>query len=93
LNGEERTSSDRESHIAVTEWNEGSAELHKSGLRKMEIDGELRRLQLKYARAYSELHHHERDCEICQFASRIARPYSASHSKIFDQLSSLVEVL
>jgi hypothetical protein len=78
--------------MAVTECNEGSAELHNSGLSKMEIDEELRVLQLKYAWMYSELRHPERDCEMCQFVSRIARPYSARHSKIFDQLSSLAGV-
>jgi hypothetical protein len=47
------------------------------------------RLQLKYSRVYSKLRHPERGREMYQFAPRIARPYSARHSKILDQPSSL----
>lgn len=49
-----------ESHQALSEFNE-----------YLEWDDELRNRQEKYDQAYSRLRNHARDCELCQFVSRM----------------------
>jgi hypothetical protein len=49
-----------ESHQALAEFNE-----------YLEWDEELRNRQEKYDQAYRRLRNHVRDCELCQFVSRM----------------------
>ncbi len=47
-----------------------------------EVAGELLRLQANYAKAYSRLERHNRECDLCQFVNRVAahqRAYATSH--------------
>jgi hypothetical protein len=50
----------KESHHALSEYNE-----------HLEWDDELHNLQEKYDQAYGRLRSHARDCEFCQFVSRM----------------------
>ncbi len=54
---------------ALTMWDERHAEIYRSGSNDNEPDGELRRLQKKFARAYAALRRHTHDCLQCQSAS------------------------
>ncbi len=58
-----------ESQRALTDWNKGRAEIHKSGRRGTDTDNELRTLQATYAKAWALLQYHEQDCEVCQVIS------------------------
>jgi hypothetical protein len=49
-----------ESHQALSEFNE-----------YMEWDDELRNRRKKYDKAYRRLRNHARECELCQFVSRM----------------------
>lgn len=77
--------------IALTDWNEGRAELHGHSAKGKDVDNELRRLQANYAETYRALQEHAGDCEVCRLASRIASLRSRSDPKAFHQLG-LVEV-
>jgi hypothetical protein len=59
-----------ESQRALEIWNEHRAEACQSRLIGKETGDELLRLQAKYARAYTVLQNHERNCSLCQLASR-----------------------
>lgn len=52
-------------------WNEQRAEIYWLRLRGKKVEDELRRLQAKYARAYSMLQKHTHDCALCQLVSMI----------------------
>ena len=63
--------SGKESHQALSEYNE-----------HLEWDDELRNLQAKYDKAYHRLRNHARDCEFCQFVSRMQlRPAVADSTR------------
>jgi hypothetical protein len=56
------------------------AETHLSG---KEIGDELQKLQAHYAKAYSSLRRHDKQCELCQFVSRIGgRQIEASFREV-----------
>jgi hypothetical protein len=61
-------------------WNEQRGEIYWSRLRGKKVEDELRRLQAKYARAYSMLQKHTHDCAICQLISSIAGLASENNS-------------
>ena len=60
---------------AQRNWSEWREEMNffssKHRINK-EVSDELLRLQAKFAKAYARLERHNRECEICQFAARIA---------------------
>ena len=55
---------------ALEIWNEHRAEFCQFRFVGREAGDELLRLQAKYARAYTFLQNHERNCSLCQLASR-----------------------
>jgi hypothetical protein len=59
------------SESALEIWNEHRAESCQFRFIGREADDELLRLQAKYARAYTVLQNHERNCSLCQLASRM----------------------
>jgi hypothetical protein len=58
-----------ESQRALEIWNEHRADVCQCRFRGGEAGDELLRLQAKYARAYTVLQHHERNCSLCQRVS------------------------
>jgi hypothetical protein len=56
---------------ALEIWNEHRAEFCQFRFIGREAGDELLRLQAKYARAYTVLQNHERNCSLCQLASRM----------------------
>ncbi len=56
---------------ALEIWNERRSEFCQGHLSGKEAGDELLRLQAKYARAYTVLRNHARNCALCQLASRI----------------------
>ena len=60
-----------ESQKALEIWNEHRAEFCQFRFIGIEAGDELLRLQAKYARAYTVLQNHERNCSLCQLASII----------------------
>jgi hypothetical protein len=56
---------------ALEIWNEHRAEFCQFRCVGREAGDELLRLQAKYARAYTVLQSHERNCSLCQLASRM----------------------
>jgi hypothetical protein len=52
-------------------WNEHRAEISQARLVGKEAGDELLRLQAKYARAYTVLQNHARNCSLCQLVARI----------------------
>jgi hypothetical protein len=56
---------------ALEIWNEHRAEFCQFRFISREAGDELLRLQAKYARAYTVLQNHERNCSLCQLASRM----------------------
>ena len=58
-----------ESALAI--WNERRAKISQSRLVGKEAGDELLRLQAKYARAYTVLQNHARNCSLCQLVARI----------------------
>jgi hypothetical protein len=61
----------QESRRALEIWNEHRAEFCQFRFIGREAGDELLRLQAKYARAYTVLQNHERNCSLCQLGSRI----------------------
>ena len=60
-----------ECQSALEIWNEHRAEFCQFPFIGREAGDELLRLQAKYARAYTVLQNHERNCSLCQLASRM----------------------
>ena len=74
-----------ESQSAMEIWNEHRSELCQFRFIRREAGDELLRLQAKYARAYTALQNHERDCSLCQLVSRIeGRDSENSSDTLFD---------
>jgi len=59
------------SQSALEIWNEHRTEFCQFRFIGREAGEELLRLQAKYARAYTVLQNHERNCSLCQLASRM----------------------
>ena len=59
-----------ECKIALDTWDERREEVVESGLVGKEAGDELLRLQANYAKAYSLLRNHVRNCELCEFVSK-----------------------
>ncbi|SRR5216684_3806359 len=72
-----------ESQGALEIWNEHRAEFCQFRFIGREAGDELLRLQAKYARAYTVLQNHERNCSLCQLASRIEGRDSENSSDTF----------
>jgi hypothetical protein len=60
-----------ESQRALEIWNEHRAEFCQFRFIEREAGDEQLRLQAKYARAYTVLQNHERNCSLCQLVSRM----------------------
>ena len=74
-----------ESQSAMEIWNEHRSEFCQFRFIRREAGDELLRLQAKYARAYTALQNHERDCSLCQLMSRIeGRDSENSSDTLFD---------
>jgi hypothetical protein len=69
-----------ECQSALEVWNEHRAEVGQSRLIAKEAGDELVRLQAKYARAYTVLQNHARNCPRCQLVSRIEECNSENSS-------------
>lgn len=65
---------------ALEIWNEHRAEFCQFRFMGREAGDELVRLQAKYARAYTVLQNHERNCSLCQLASKMERRASEDNS-------------
>ncbi len=74
-----------ESQSALEIWNEHRAEFCQFRFIGREAGDELLRLQAKYARSYIMLQNHERNCSLCQLASRM-EAYDSENSS--DTLSN-----
>lgn len=61
-----------ECSTALNTWNEKRAAACDSGVSGRKIGDELLRLQAKYAKAYTVLQNHAKDCPQCQMVSRVA---------------------
>jgi hypothetical protein len=57
---------------ALTAWNEQGAAVCESRVSGRKIGDELLRLQAKYAKAYTVLQNHTKDCPQCEMLSRVA---------------------
>jgi hypothetical protein len=75
-----------ESQVALTNWNEGRAQIHTSGRREIDTDNELRALQTTYAKAWAFLQYHAQDCEECQIISIIERVRSEAEADTLYEL-------
>ena len=74
-----------ESQGALEIWNEHRAEFCQFRFVAREAGDELLRLQAKYARAYTVLQNHERNCSLCRLGSRIEGRDSENTSRtLFD---------
>ncbi len=60
-----------ECQSALEVWNGHSAEFSQFRSIGRKAGDELLRLQAKYARAYTVLQNHERNCSLCRLASRM----------------------
>jgi hypothetical protein len=65
---------------SLDSWRNCREEIANSGLGGKEVADELLRLQADYAKAYSRLEKHERNCGLCRFVSKIGRRNYASIS-------------
>ena len=61
----------KESHVALTNWKNGRAEIRRSSRKGRKVDNELRVLQARFAKAHAALQHHGHECEACKVASLI----------------------
>jgi hypothetical protein len=68
---------------ALEIWNEHRAEFCKSYPIGKEAGDELLRLQAKYARAYTVLRNHERNCKLCQLVPEAEERDSESSSDTY----------
>ena len=68
---------------ALEIWNDHRAEFCQFRFVAREAGDELLRLQATYARAYTVLHNHERNCSLCQTASRIEGSDTQSENEMF----------
>jgi hypothetical protein len=69
-----------ESQRALEIWNEHRAKFCQFRFIGREAGDQLLRLQAKYARAYTVLQNHERNCSLCQLASRTEERDSENNS-------------
>jgi len=65
---------------ALEIWNEHRAGFCQFRFIAREAGDELLRLQAKYARAYTVIQNHERNCSLCRLASRMERRDSENSS-------------
>jgi hypothetical protein len=75
---------------ALNIWNEQRASICESGVSGKKTGDELLRLQAKYAKAYTVLQNHAKNCLQCQMAARVAelmsrveRSDSENQSEVF----------
>jgi hypothetical protein len=76
-----------ESQSALEIWKQYRAGVCRSRLIVREAGDELLRSQAKYARAYTVLQNHARNCLRCQSVSRIAECDSVNHSEALSERS------
>jgi hypothetical protein len=62
----------QECQHALEIWRHRRDEATEAHLSGKEIGDELQRLQANYAKAYSILKKHDKECQLCQFVSKIA---------------------
>src|SRR4249920_3062347 len=56
---------------ALEIWRRRRDEAARGNLTGKQIGDELQKLQANYAKAYAALNRHDKECELCQFVSRI----------------------
>ncbi len=77
---------------ALEIWKERRAEFCRSHLSGKEAGDELLRLQAKYARAYTVLRNHARNCSLCKLVSRIEGRDSGNSLRDFSAAPSSVSL-
>jgi hypothetical protein len=71
---------------ALEIWRRRRDEAARANLTGKQIGDELQKLQANYAKAYSALNRHDKQCELCQFVFRIGgRPISTLPSEVADK--------
>jgi len=80
----------KECQSASNIWKEQRAEIYWLRLRGKKVEDELRRLQAKYARAYSMLQKHTHDCALCQLVSSIEGLDSENNSDALSESETCV---
>jgi hypothetical protein len=71
---------------ALEIWRRRRDEAARTNLTGKQIGDELQKLQANYAKAYSALNRHDKECELCRFVSRIGgRQFSTLHSEVADK--------
>jgi len=71
---------------ALEIWRRRRDEAARGNLTGKQIGDELQRLQANYAKTYSALNNHDKECELCQFVSRIGgRHFATLSSEIADK--------
>jgi hypothetical protein len=59
------------SHRAMRTWNERRTAIYESGATGRAVDFELLNEQARYAKANAQLQRHIRECQCCQFESKL----------------------
>jgi hypothetical protein len=80
----------KECQSASNIWKEQRAEIYWLRLRGKKVEDELRRLQAKYARAYSMLQKHTHDCALCQLVCSIEGLDSENNSDALSESETCV---
>ena len=71
---------------ALEIWRRRREEVAEAHLTGKQIGYELQKLQANYAKAYSSLNRHDKECELCQFVSKIGeRQFSHSSSRVSEK--------
>ncbi len=71
---------------ALEAWRRRRDDVAEEQLSGKEIGYELQKLQANYAKAYSTLHRHDKECELCQFVSKISeREYHSSSVSVSEK--------
>ena len=66
---------------ALEIWRRRRNEAARDNLTGKQIGDELQKLQANYAKAYAALNRHDKECELCQFVSRIGGSHFSTLGK------------
>lgn len=68
---------------ALVAWRERSEEIQRFGLEGERVGNEMRRLQADYAKSYTRLSQHPKDCAICCFTAGLSSNGRDSSRQVF----------
>jgi hypothetical protein len=68
--------------VALERWTQRREEAWLMGLRGRALGGELVRLQADFAKSYSVLQKHVRECPMCEFVRRLASENSETPDEV-----------